>query len=694
VRFLNKEIRQRWQAGNIEPAELIEVLVGLDAAYSFGGEHDKKKAIGQAIGLALQVMSELGAQELSAEIGQKFDPQIHCGVGTQDLELPEQTICDLVSRGFRIGERVYPAQVIVVRKNQTLEARVCRTSRETQVSGALEQRQASSTLEQTQVSSGGITGIGQPNKTVCIASYDEYRQSVRNALMATKELYHVSKWLTTYWEQVMTVYSLNFDPIATSLEKLYAPTRHGSEPKDPTAILRSLQLMVMFQETSITRWAVRVQTEPLLAIFSGFRPGDAPCVGSYYHLLERLENGPYYPKCRHRILPSERRRARNHLRMLRKKPKGEENNRRESPEEGVIARLVKELKAKENEPVLNDLEKRLNEILLKVAVMPSAQKGLLQDIKNLTLAGDGSTLPSCANSYGQVLCDCRNQGIFSCEHIRKFSDMDAAWGWDNQEKDFVFGYRYYQLVCGQSHHDLPMYLTIAPANAHEAVMSLKVLDRFARQNKSLAPAMRIDRLALDAIHDCQDYYRYLCDHKIRYAIPYAHPPAKCVALGEAGQLFTHNGVPVCPGGLPMRLHGHDRQGRLLYNCPVKRPSHREGKSVYLTYDQQCPLEQLCEPHSSLGPFVHVSPAEDPRIHPAIPRDSKEFKVLLASRTCCERSNSAKKYAYQMKITKTRVMPYAFIRLALISLIEHSKAWLAEKFRNFVPTYDNILRLFG
>lgn len=52
---------------------------------------------------------------------------------------------------------------------------------------------------------------------------------------------------------------------------------------------------------------------------------------------------------------------------------------------------------------------------------------------------------------------------------------DAQWGWNNRDKDFVFGYRYYNFTFSAQKHDLPIYITIDSANTHEAVMSMKAL---------------------------------------------------------------------------------------------------------------------------------------------------------------------------------------------------------------------------
>ena len=77
--------------------------------------------------------------------------------------------------------------------------------------------------------------------------------------------------------------------------------------------------------------------------------------------------------------------------------------------------------------------------------------------------------------------ECRKQGLYDCEHDRKFSDKNVQWGWNNKEKD----HRFWQLVCADNKHDLPIYINIDPANKHEAYMAIRGIDRFCKQAQLL-----------------------------------------------------------------------------------------------------------------------------------------------------------------------------------------------------------------
>jgi len=523
-----------------------------------------------------------------------------------------------------------------------------------------------------------------------LLKYIEYQNFVAGELKKRKAFENVMEKLVQYRDEFLCVFCIDLDGIHEKLRQLYSSHKVGKKPYDPQAILRSLLLMHAFQEDSITKWVKKMRTDPLVAIFSGMVPKKTPGVGTYYDFFKRFENGPHQKKCEHRILASERRKARSKLRTPQGKPTAREEHDVED-KKGIIRKLAEETISREKEPIPMDLERLLNEILWEVAVKASAQKGVIDDLTNLVVAGDGSTLPSAANVNGKCTCDCRKNGIFRCDHLRIFSDVDAQWGWDNRIKDFVFGYRFFQLVVPDNRHNLPIYLNIASANMHEAKMAIRALDRFDKQTKESGAKIR--EAAFDALFDMYPFYHYLVHKDIGYAIPYAREVAKCVTLGQGDQLFTAQGVPICPGGLPMIRSGLDRQGRDVYYCPVKRCGRRNGKIVRLCFREECPLGSLCEPESMIGPCVHVSPTLDVRIHPKIPRGSKRYTEICNMRGCCERSNSMKKHGYQLKNAKMRVMPYAFIRLALISILEHSKIWASQQLATFDPMQNSIFALF-
>lgn len=67
-------------------------------------------------------------------------------------------------------------------------------------------------------------------------------------------------------------FQLNLDYLRELLIPTYKNPNH--EPTDPTALFRSLLLMTMVKETSITEWVVKLNDNKVYAILSGFDPDE------------------------------------------------------------------------------------------------------------------------------------------------------------------------------------------------------------------------------------------------------------------------------------------------------------------------------------------------------------------------------------------------------------------------------------
>ncbi len=93
----------------------------------------------------------------------------------------------------------------------------------------------------------------------------------------------------------------------------------------------------------------------------------------------------------------------------------------------------------------------------------------------------------------------------------------------------------------------------------------------------------------------------------------------------------------------------------------------------------------------MGPVVYIRADSDVRSYPHIPRDSKEYKDLMALRSGCERSNSSKKVVYKLAQRPCRSATHFLFRLYLVSIIEHAKSWLLEDKKSFGDSWQNLLQ---
>ena len=74
-------------------------------------------------------------------------------------------------------------------------------------------------------------------------------------------------------------------------------------------------------------------------------------------------------------------------------------------------------------------ERLLQEIFALIAIVPSIELGLIPT-ENLTVSGDGTCVHCHSSSIGSKVCDCHKNGIYNCKCDRKYSDIDATYGWD------------------------------------------------------------------------------------------------------------------------------------------------------------------------------------------------------------------------------------------------------------------------
>jgi len=529
-------------------------------------------------------------------------------------------------------------------------------------------------------------------------SHQQYSENLCNHLI--RWLKRKSRRLLHEWlEAALILMSLNLEPARPILESLYSLDTRGQKPYEPVRMLRALLLMVLLRYTSITRFAEDLRAKPRLAHIAGFAPFDTPAAGTFYAFIDRLEDGAYRKpseyQAMHRIQPSQIRKGK-HLRNLDNEKEQRHKDKRTDAAvyDSVTGKLKDDLKSTQDQPRPDDITKRLEDILILCAIIPSAERGLLGDTSSLTVSGDGSALVTGASPYGKPACNCRENGIYNCDCARYYSDSTADWGYDSYRECYYFGHTYYQHVVSTNGHDLPLHVSISRASETDFTLSMKDMDRLRKALKEHGLHWEIDNAVYDAGHDATGVYEYLIDDGVTPIIALNPRSGTYPSPTGTADKVDENGVPICPGGMLMRRMGFDpRRHRIYYGCPVKRPTHRKDQGyIYINHVDECPLGVLCSPDTKHGPVVYIKTTDDPRLYPPVPRASPKHKKLMNLRSGCERSNSAKKEVYGLGDRPCRSDTHFLVRLYLVSIIEHAKAWLAEDRKELGESRDDPVAL--
>ncbi len=115
-------------------------------------------------------------------------------------------------------------------------------------------------------------------------SHSEYQQFLRKWIpllgRRPERLESFDKPLTKLW-------LLDLDP-AIPLMRTYFPDFGRPVEFDPVDLLRSLILMADQKVFSITAWVLKLRSDRILAVLSGFNPHKTPSVGAFYGFLDRF----------------------------------------------------------------------------------------------------------------------------------------------------------------------------------------------------------------------------------------------------------------------------------------------------------------------------------------------------------------------------------------------------------------------
>ena len=513
-----------------------------------------------------------------------------------------------------------------------------------------------------------------------------YHDNLQTWIRQHKEETDVAAQLDQHADALTILMSLNLEPVRRLLMRCYAPSPRGGDPWDPIVLLRCLLLALLVGIPSVNKLVPALRGSSVLRALAGlFDPASdaeiqvlnaTPGVGTFYDLLHRLHDGARPLGVAGYVRPSVvERRAASTPRPPGNEPKVSNKGRkkgRPAPEAPAAdgkpsERTLKELRRTRDSRNPDDFLGRMADLLWVLAVRPSAERGLLGDGTSLIVAGDGSPLVTGASGHGVRSCTCNPRK--SCDCPRRYADPDARSGWDAYRKAYFFGHHFYEINAPSQGHDLPLAIRLDPGNTGDHTASLLVLERVQRHLRDEEPGIKIDLFIADMGHDGAATYAFCGDHGIRPVIPLngapaRHPTRPEIKLGDRG-------IPLCPASIEMAAWGSGGEGRPAFICPVKA-----GKLA------TCPLAPkedpawLCQPDTKYGPVTTVSTSDDPRLFPAIHRNSATFTDTYKLRTSCERSNSVKKCRFKLEQARHRRASFWLIRLHLIAVLQHASAWVA------------------
>lgn len=393
------------------------------------------------------------------------------------------------------------------------------------------------------------------------------------------------------------------------------------------------------KEHSISRFVSQLKSDPLLAAICGFFDDYILGVGNFYDFIDRIN-------CQ-----DEQCWLSKPLVKPRKPKKGEKLPPRHP---GIVEKLTTEVI--NGRRLSHHPEDIMQKIFAHLAVLPSANLGLLGDLKNINIAGDGAPLETGGSPFGKKTCDCRKNKIYKCDCHRYYSDRWANWGYDSHHDRYFYGYTLYHITASNSPNDLPIYLKLVQGSRNDSVTSVFAFAELLE----LYPQFRFQHVFLDSAHDVLGIYNMFKHFKINPLIDLNNRKSGNRTYPSPLSIDP-NGIPTCPAKMPMVYWGYEeKRSRLKWRCPCYKDI------------SQCPLEQPCSP-STYGRSVYTKPQWDYRLFTVPPRKSDKWKELYNERTSVERSLKRTLVDYKVEHARVRSKKHWFFRITSCAINQHLDA---------------------
>lgn len=451
----------------------------------------------------------------------------------------------------------------------------------------------------------------------------------------------------TYAKEKSMLLSLNLDTVGIYLSRIYSPL--GRPAIHQAQILRSLILFVLLfnktpARTSLTLWVRDVLPNSKVFItLIGCSPGEKlPPLGSYYDFMNRLwmRSRDIYSR---KTAFSPDKNGKKPKKVIGNDGKLVEDEKYRAKD--VVDQIQKGIPTTDNPEIV------LQTLFYLSAVLPSIQFGLIaQD--NLTLSGDGTAVVSHASPYGK-----RIKGSISND--KHFSDPDASWGYDSDNKTWYFGRTLY-MICHRNNTlklELPITMKFTSARRHDSLNFLYTFDDFMR----CCPGMVPTNMCLDSAHDNYPTYKLLDKLNINALIDINSRNTRFNGAPDDIH-FDKQGHPRCKADYSLVSWGFD---------PIKM-SHKYRCPKALGYVKYCPHASECS-KSPYGRTVHIKDNQDLRFQTRIPRDSDEYKSIYSERTACERVNNRVLNDYQLQFLRIRGTDHFSFWTMLIGICIHLDA---------------------
>ncbi len=484
-------------------------------------------------------------------------------------------------------------------------------------------------------------------------SHDEYRTIVSS--IGRRLSRNFPKYLfQDYEEERQKLFNLNLDLLLDYIPSFYSDG--GRPAKHQAQILRSLILFVLLFNktkagTSLTSWVEDVLPNSIsLTLLIGCTSvEELPPLGSYYDFMDRFWLGSREHYSRFALLPA----GKNGKKT--KKSFGADGKliEPEDTDSVTTADIVDNIM--DGIPAADNPEMALQQIFSILAVLPSARLGLA-GMEELTISGDGTAVVSHSSPFGRHLSSCPTSCPYRTGCPRHYSDPDAEWGWDSDNKTWYFGHTLYML-CTRNNElkaELPLLMKFTGARRHDSKNFLYAIDDFGRNAFGISPK----NICLDSAHDNIPTYQLLERWDINALIDIN---GRAESSGNAPDdiTFTKEGHPVCRAGHEMCPWGNDPlKDAHKYRCPLKC-----GRI------SSCPHEAGCS-SGNYGRTVYIKNHASLRFQPRIPRDSEKYKSIYSERTACERINNRVLNDYYLQHLKIRGKDHFSFWAMLIGICIH------------------------